>query len=92
MIRNDHGCHVCAFGRSRLKEAAIQLCTCTWIEILTGIGITAYLIFVLKDIRLAAITAGLFAPLIAFHFAVSKMSSSEADPVRIRLKRLNRRT
>jgi len=57
-----------------LKEIAVQLCTCTWIEILTGIGITAYLVLVIQDIGLAAITAGLFSPLIGFHFAVSKTS------------------
>jgi len=87
MIKNDLTCQPCSSGRGRLKEAAIQLCTCTWIEIMTGVGVTAYLIFVLNDIRLAAITAGLFAPLIAFHFAVSKMPSGKEDPVRIMLKR-----
>ena len=60
-----------------LKRVALQLCTCTWIEILTGVGITAYLVLVLQDVRLAIITVGLFAPLIGFHFALSKISHKD---------------
>lgn len=68
-----------------LKHVALQLCTCTWIEILTGVGLTAYLLLVLQDVRLAIITAGLFAPLIGFHFALSKISRKE-DLVTIKKK------
>lgn len=60
-----------------LKHVALQLCTCTWIEILTGVGLTAYLLLVLQDFRLAIITAGLLAPLIGFHFALSKISQKD---------------
>ena len=60
--------------KTRLKDIALQLCTCTWIEIMTGIGLTAYLTFGLHDVRLAILTAGLFAPLVGFHFAVSRLS------------------
>jgi len=71
---------------SLLKHIALQLCTCTWIEILTGVGVTAYLLFGLQDARLALITAGLFAPLIGFHFAVTRISSHRDDLVTIKKK------
>jgi hypothetical protein len=32
-------------NRPILKKIALELCTCTWIEILTGAGITLYLFF-----------------------------------------------
>ncbi|HEY7507211.1 MAG TPA: hypothetical protein VH621_06355 [Nitrososphaera sp.] len=68
-----------------LKHVVLQLCTCTWIEILTGVGITAYLLLVLKDVRLAIITAGLFVPLVGFHFALTKISQKD-DLVTIKKK------
>jgi hypothetical protein len=55
-----------------LKHIALQLCTCTWIETMTGSGITLYMIY-LGNYTLAVITIAAFAPLIGFHFAVSKM-------------------
>lgn len=61
-----------------LKQIALQLCTCTWIEIMTGAGITLYLLY-LQNYYLAAITAGVFAPLIGFHFAIDKLSKGKAD-------------
>ena len=59
-----------------LKYIALQLCTCTWIEIMTCIGITSYLLS-LHNFRLAVITLIVFAPLIAFHFAITKLSKIE---------------
>jgi hypothetical protein len=70
--------------RVALKKIALELCTCTWIEILTGAGITLYLFFGLNDPRLAALTIGLFAPLIAFHFAVSSLSTRRKNIIRIK--------
>jgi hypothetical protein len=70
--------------RPALKKIALELCTCTWIEILTGAGITLYLFFGLNDPRLAALTIGLFAPLIAFHFAVSSISTRRKNLIRIK--------
>ena len=61
-----------------LKHIALQLCTCTWIEIMTGAGITLYLLY-LQNYYLATITAGVFAPLIGFHFAIDKLSKDKAD-------------
>lgn len=61
-----------------IKHVALQLCTCTWIEIMTGVGITVYLLY-LQNYYLAAITVGLFGPLIGFHFAVNKVSEDNAD-------------
>ena len=55
-----------------LKSIAMQLCTCTWIEIMTGSGITLYMLY-LGNYALAAVTALAFAPLILFHFAITKM-------------------
>jgi hypothetical protein len=59
-----------------LKEIALQLCTCTWIEIMTGAGITLYLLY-LHSFMLAALTLAVFAPLIGFHFVIARMSKSE---------------
>jgi hypothetical protein len=70
--------------RPALKKIALELCTCTWIEILTGAGITLYLYFALSDPGLALLTIGLFAPLIAFHFAVSALSSRGKNVIRIK--------
>jgi hypothetical protein len=67
-----------------LKKIALELCTCTWIEVLTGAGITLYLFFGLHDPRLAVLTIGLFAPLIAFHFAISTLSARREDIIRIK--------
>jgi hypothetical protein len=68
-----------------LKHIALQLCTCTWIEIMTGAGIILYMLH-LGNYTLAAITVAVFAPLIGFHFAVSKVqqhSNVEWNPRRI---------
>ncbi|MFL6510783.1 MAG: hypothetical protein ACJ700_06300 [Nitrososphaera sp.] len=56
----------------------MQLCTCTWIEIMTGAGIILYLSF-LGNYTLAAITMAVFAPLIGFHFAVSKVQHMNVE-------------
>ena len=55
----------------RPKEIALQLCTCTWLEIMTCIGVTLYLLHN-SEYALAIITMGVFSPLIVFHFAISK--------------------
>lgn len=62
----------------RLKNIGLQLCTCTWIEIMTGVGVTLYLVLGMHNYLLAALTAGLFAPLIVFHFVISLLSSKES--------------
>jgi hypothetical protein len=59
-----------------LKQVGLELCTCTWIEIMTGIGITLYLLY-LSQFNLALITIAVFSPLIGFHFAISKLSKHE---------------
>lgn len=61
-----------------LKHVALQLCTCTWIEIMTGAGITLYLLY-LQNYYLAALTVAAFVPLIGFHFAVDKLSKDKGD-------------
>jgi hypothetical protein len=43
---------------------------------MTCVGIISYLIY-LHNYRLAVITLIVFAPLIAFHFAISKLSKKE---------------
>jgi hypothetical protein len=73
----------------RLKEIGLQLCTCTWIEIMTGAGVVLYLILAMNDYILAGLAAGLFAPLIAFHFVIMLMST-RSGLVRIEgIKRIN---
>ena len=59
-----------------LKHVALQLCTCTWIEIMTGAGITLCLTY-LHSYMLAALTLAVFAPLIGFHFIMARISTSE---------------
>lgn len=59
-----------------VKEIALQLCTCTWLEIMTCIGITLYLVYN-SEYYLALITIVVFSPLIGFHFAVTKTSKDE---------------
>jgi hypothetical protein len=61
-----------------LKYIALQLCTCTWIEIMTGAGITLYLTY-LQSYMLAGLTLAVFAPLIGFHFVMTRLSKTEDD-------------
>jgi hypothetical protein len=61
----------------KLKEIGLQLCTCTWIEIMTGVGITLYLVVAMHNYVLAALSAGLFAPLIGFHFITALISKRD---------------
>jgi hypothetical protein len=61
----------------KLKEIGLQLCTCTWIEIMTGVGITLYLVVAMHNYVLAALSAGLFAPLIGFHFVITLISKRD---------------
>ena len=61
----------------KLKEIGLQLCTCTWIEIMTGVGVTLYLVLAMHNYVLAALAAGLFAPLIGFHFIVTVISKGD---------------
>jgi hypothetical protein len=61
-----------------LRNIALQLCTCTWIEIMTGSGIVLYMMY-LGNYLLAGLTAAVFAPLIIFHFAMTKLPKSNVD-------------
>ena len=61
----------------RLKEIGLQLCTCTWIEIMTGAGVVLYLILAMDNYILAALAAGLFVPLIVFHFVITLISKRD---------------
>ena len=61
----------------KLKEIGLELCTCTWIEIMTGAGITLYLVVAMHNYVLAALAAGLFAPLIGFHFVITLISKRD---------------
>jgi hypothetical protein len=63
----------------KLKEIGLQLCTCTWIEIMTGAGVTLYLVLAMHNYVLAALAAGLFAPLIVFHFIVTLISKRDGS-------------
>ena len=55
----------------------LLLCTCTWIEIMTGAGVTLYLILVMHNYVLAALEAGLFAHLIVFHVVITLLSRKD---------------
>jgi hypothetical protein len=56
----------------------MQLCTCTWIEIMTGAGITLYLLY-MQNYALAAVTVAAFGPLISFHFAIDRIKPGKED-------------
>jgi hypothetical protein len=45
---------------------------------MTGAGITLYMVY-LGNYTLAAITIAVFAPLIGFHFAISKMQHTNVE-------------
>jgi hypothetical protein len=59
-----------------IKEIGLQLCTCTWLEIMTCIGIVLYLLYN-SEYYLALITVLVFSPLIGFHFAISRTSNDD---------------
>lgn len=44
---------------------------------MTGAGVTLYLVLGMHNYVLAALAAGLFAPLIVFHFVISLLSRKE---------------
>jgi len=56
------------------KGIGLQLCTCTYIEIMTGLGISLYLLF-MHNFTLSVLSAIIFAPLIVFHYVISRLSS-----------------
>ncbi len=72
-----------------MKGKLLTMCTCTWVEIWTAIGVTGYLIH-LQNYALASIAASLFAPLIGFHFLMDRISKKEERVVR-KLSRLGNR-
>jgi hypothetical protein len=41
---------------------------------MTGVGVTLYLVLGMHNYLLAALAAGLFAPLIVFHFVITLLS------------------
>lgn len=56
------------------KSIALQLCTCTYIEIMTALGISLYLLFI-HNYTLSVLSAIIFAPLIVFHYVISRLPS-----------------
>jgi hypothetical protein len=71
-------------GQMNLKYIGMQLCT--WIEIMTCIGITLSLLY-LQNYNLAILTLIVFTPLIGFHFAVTKLSRMEDCGTRMCLRK-----
>ena len=59
-----------------VKEICLQLCTCTWLEIMTCIGVASYLLYN-SQYYLAIVSILIFSPLIGFHFAISRVSKDE---------------
>jgi hypothetical protein len=59
-----------------MKEKLLLLCTCTYIEIMTAIGVTGYLL-ILNKTELAFISGAVFLPLILFHYLMD-MSSKKS--------------
>ena len=56
-----------------MKEKLLLLCTCTYIEIMTAVGVTGYLLL-LGQPFIAAISSAVFLPLIIFHFILDHTS------------------
>ena len=56
---------------------------------MTGAGVTLYLIMVMHNYVLAALAAGLFAPLIVFHFVISLLSRKDGLISIERIRRTN---
>lgn len=52
-----------------MKQWLLFLCTCTGLELMTAIGVTAYLAY-LGQTTLALISAIVFAKIIVFHFVI----------------------
>lgn len=52
-----------------MEHRLLFLCTCTGLELMTAIGVTAYLAY-LGQTTLALISAIVFAKVIVFHFVV----------------------
>ena len=77
------------FCSMNLKQVGLELCTCTWIEIMTGVGITLYLLYLLQ-FNLALITIVVFSPLIGFHFAISKLSEHDEICVNCQGKKIKK--
>lgn len=70
-------------SKLKLKQIGLQLCTCTWIEIMTGAGVALYLVLAMHNYVLAALAAGLFAPLIVFHFVITLISRRDGGLISI---------
>jgi len=60
-----------------IRERALLMCTCTWLEIYTAIGVTSYPIY-LQNHQLALLSASLFALLMGFHFIIDLVSKRES--------------
>jgi hypothetical protein len=56
---------------------------------MTGTGVTLYLVLAMHNYILAALAAGLFAPLIAFHFIITLVSKRDRLISIERIRRTN---
>lgn len=56
---------------------------------MTGAGVTLYLVLGMHNYVLAALAAGLFAPLIVFHFVISLLSRKDGLISIERARRIN---
>jgi hypothetical protein len=56
---------------------------------MTGAGVTLYLVLAMHNYILAALAAGLFAPLIAFHFIITLVSKRDGLISIERIRRTN---
>jgi hypothetical protein len=54
-----------------------QLCACTWIEIMTSVGISLYLAAAMYNYILADMSPALFAALIGYYFVITLISKRD---------------
>ncbi len=51
------------------KDSLLWFCTCTGLELMTAVGVTAYLVY-LGQTTIALISGVVFAKVIGFHFVI----------------------
>ena len=57
-----------------------MLCTCTWLEVMTAVGVSGYLLF-LGEFTLSLVAILVFSKVIVFHFIIDYYDKRKRRPV-----------
>ena len=57
-----------------------MLCTCTWLEVMTAVGVSGYLLF-LGEFTLSLVAILVFSKVIVFHFIIDYYDKRKRQPV-----------